>query len=321
MARIWFERVPPPGALVRLAGVADVIEHGPGFAGIEAADAVIAGSLVYDADVIASAVRAMVISRTGIGVDRVDLDAATRAGIVVCNTPDAPTVSTAEHTWALILAVAKRLDRIRARAAAAEPRLYATNDAVELAGKTLGVVGFGRVGRRVADVGRAFGMEVVAYDPFVPDEVFAAARVGRMSDLGGLLGVADVVTLHLPHTPETRRLVDRGFLAAMRDGAILVNAARGELVDHDALCDALEAGRLLGVGLDVTVPEPLPGDHPLLHRDDVVVTPHVATATDRGRLRLVEAAVANALAVLGGRRPDSIVNPEVWERRRTPHVT
>ena len=321
MARIWFERVPPPEIVDTLPASLEIVTHGDGHDRIEDAELVIAGRLHYDADVIARTRRAWAICRTGIGTDRVDVTAATAAGIVVCNTPDAPTQSTAEHTWALILAVAKRLDRIRERTRRGEPDLYRRHDAVELGGKTLGLVGLGRVGSKVAAIARAVGMDVAAYDPHLDDTAFAAAGVRRAYDLDTLLRQADVVSLHVPLTPATRGMIGRHELASMRPGAILINTARGALVDHDALLEALERGRLSGAGLDVTVPEPLPPDHPLAARDDVVVTPHVATATDRGRLRLVQAAVANAVAVAEGRRPAGIVNPEVWERRRMPHAT
>ena len=320
MPRIWFERVPPPPVVATLPESIEIIEHDDGFDRIEDAELVIAGRLPYDAAVIARARRAWAICRTGIGTDRVDVDAATEAGIVVCNAPDAPTQSTAEHTWALLFAVTKRLDRIRARHRRGEPDLYRTHDALELGGRTLGLVGFGRVARKVAAIARAIPMNVAAHDPFVSDRAFAEAQVSRVAELDDLLGRADVVSLHVPFTANTRRLIGARELETMRPGSILINTARGELVDHDALLDALDRGHLAGAGLDVTVPEPLPPDHPLSLRDDVVVTPHVATATDRARIGLMEAAVANALAVAQGRRPPDIVNPEVWERRRV-HVT
>ncbi|MGB1723515.1 MAG: 2-hydroxyacid dehydrogenase, partial [Ilumatobacteraceae bacterium] len=176
--------------------------------------------------------------------------------------------------------------------------------ALELDGCRLGLVGLGRIARRVAAVGHALGMEVIAHDPFID----AADSDGvRLVDLDEVFSTADVVSLHAPGGEATRHLVDAARLATMRPGAVLVNCARGSLVDQDALLGALESGQLGGAALDVTEPEPLPAGHPLLGREDVVVTPHVASSTAAGRRRLYEHAIDNALAVLEG-RPATIVS-------------
>ena len=272
--------------------------------GLERAIAVIAGARVrWDAAMLAGGPSVRVVSRTGIGYDNIDLDAARERGVTVCNAPEAPSVSTAEHTVALMMAATKRLRTTTAIADRGE-KAPSVGIALELDGCRLGLVGLGRIARRVAAVGHALGMEVIAYDPFID----AADSDGvRLVDLDEVFSTADVVSLHAPGGEATRHLVDAARLATMRLGAVLVNCARGSLVDQDALLGALESGQLGGAALDVTEPEPLPAGHPLLGREDVVVTPHVASSTAAGRRRLYEHAIDNALAVLEG-RPATIVS-------------
>jgi D-3-phosphoglycerate dehydrogenase len=272
--------------------------------GLERAIAVIAGARVrWDAAMLAGGPSVRVVSRTGIGYDNIDLDAARERGVTVCNAPEAPSVSTAEHTVALMMAATKRLRTTTAIADRGE-KAPSVGIALELDGCRLGLVGLGRIARRVAAVGHALGMEVIAHDPFID----AADSDGvRLVDLDVVFSTADVVSLHAPGGEATRHLVDAARLATMRPGAVLVNCARGSLVDQDALLGALESGQLGGAALDVTEPEPLPAGHPLLGREDVVVTPHVASSTAAGRRRLYEHAIDNALAVLEG-RPATIVS-------------
>ncbi|MGB1726656.1 MAG: NAD(P)-dependent oxidoreductase [Ilumatobacteraceae bacterium] len=272
--------------------------------GLERAIAVIAGARVrWDAAMLAGGPSVRVVSRTGIGYDNIDLDAARERGVTVCNAPEAPSVSTAEHTVALMMAATKHLRTTTAIADRGE-KAPSVGIALELDGCRLGLVGLGRIARRVAAVGHALGMEVIAHDPFID----AADSDGvRLVDLDEVFSTADVVSLHAPGGEATRHLVDAARLATMRPGAVLVNCARGSLVDQDALLGALESGQLGGAALDVTEPEPLPAGHPLLGREDVVVTPHVASSTAAGRRRLYEHAIDNALAVLEG-RPATIVS-------------
>jgi len=272
--------------------------------GLERAIAVIAGARVrWDAAMLAGGPSVRVVSRTGIGYDNIDLDAARERGVTVCNAPEAPSVSTAEHTVALMMAATKRLRTTTAIADRGE-KAPSVGIALELDGCRLGLVGLGRIARRVAAVGHALGMEVIAHDPFID----AADSDGvRLVDLDEVFSTADVVSLHAPGGEATRHLVDAARLATMCPGAVLVNCARGSLVDQDALLGALESGQLGGAALDVTEPEPLPAGHPLLGREDVVVTPHVASSTAAGRRRLYEHAIDNALAVLEG-RPATIVS-------------
>ena len=247
-----------------------------------------------------------VVVRRGIGFDNLDAAACAAHGVAACNTPDAPTVSTAEHALALLLAVAKRLKPAERRLRDGDG-LFGTPAAVgglELDGRTLGLIGCGRIGRRLGGYAEALGMQVLAHDPHLD-----AAAVGRLVDLADIWAAADVVSLHAPATPATRHLVNPASLAAMRPGVVIVNCARGSLVDHDALLAALEAGHVAGAGLDVTDPEPLPADHPLLARDDVTVTPHVASATSVGVGRLVTGALAQALVWLRGGTPEHLLDP------------
>lgn len=320
MHRIWFEREPQPEHLALLDGAALPLGPGPSddpFRELGEADAIVASVYVYGADVMDLAPRAQVICRTGIGYDKVDLAAATLRGIVVCNTPDGPTISTAEHAVALMLAVAKQLQAAAAVLRAGGGDFFARHHGMELHGRTLGLVGLGRTGGRVAAVAAALGMQVRAFDPYAPPGRAAALGVEGAGSLEALLAAADVVSLHVPLTEETRGLMDAARFSAMRPGSIFVNTARGGLVDHEALLRALEEGPLAGAGLDVTEPEPLDPSHPLLHRDDVIVTPHVASATVAGKDRIYRQAIAQALQVLRGERPPHLVNPEVWDRRRT----
>jgi phosphoglycerate dehydrogenase-like enzyme len=319
--RLWFERAIPPELQAETAARVTVL--GPPtaadpYAGLATARGVLASVYRYDAVLMDRAPELRVIARTGIGYDLVDVVEATRRGIAVCNTPDAPTVSTAEHAVTLILMVAKGVKRSEAELRAGLGDYYARHRAVELDGRTLGLVGFGRIARRVARACFALGMRVTAYDPVLADDSFGPDVV-RAASLADLLAGADVVSLHAPLTDETRGLIGAIELSQMKQGAILVNTARGGLVDSVALLSALESGQLAGAGLDVTDPEPLPVGHPLLGRDDVVVTPHIASATDAGKVRIFRVALEQALAVLEGRGPDHLVNPEVWQGSTSAH--
>jgi phosphoglycerate dehydrogenase-like enzyme len=266
--------------------------------GLDRADAILAGAVrAWDASALALAPKARVISRVGVGYDNVRVADATAAGVIVCNTPIAPMVSTAEHTLALMLAVTKHLPHHVERAR------RGMKGELELDGSTLGLVGIGRIASRVAVVGNALGMRVLAADPALPE---APVPGVEMVPIDELLGESDVVSVHCPALPSTTRMFDAAAFARMKPGAYFVNCARGVLVDHDALLAAIDSGRLAGAGLDVTDPEPLPAGHPLLDRPNVVVTPHIASASVAGRRRLYEHSIDNALAILAG-QPASIV--------------
>ena len=273
--------------------------------GLVDAVAVIAGATRrWDAAGFALAPRLSVISRVGVGYDNVDVAAAHAAGVVVCNAPLAPMVSTAEHTMALLLAATKHLPHQIDRAAQGMPG-EPIGRSLELDGCVLGLVGIGRIASRVAVAAQALGMRVIACDPGMTESPVAGVDLVGFHEV---LAMSDVVSLHAPALPSTIGMIDADALGRMKPGSYLVNCARGRLVDHDALLAALDAGHLLGAGLDVTDPEPLPAGHPLLGRHDVVVTPHVASATVAGRRRLYAHAIDNALAVLAG-APASVVAP------------
>jgi len=277
------------------------IAVGPDDADLATAHAGLAGAKrSWDADAFALGSALKVISRIGIGYDNVDVAAATAAGVIVCNAPDAPSVSTAEHTLMLMLAIVKNLPAQIDRARQGLPGAT-TGAALELDGAVLGLVGYGRIARRVGIGASALGMSVLAYDPYISD-----AEGCRLVGLDEVFAGSDVISLHAPAVAETRHMINADSLAAMKHGVYIVNCARGGLVDQDALLEALESGRVAGAALDVTDPEPLPEGHPLLLHPHVIVTPHVASATVAGRRRLYSHAIDNALNVLAG-RPATIV--------------
>jgi D-3-phosphoglycerate dehydrogenase len=218
-----------------------------------------------------------VIGRAGTGVDNVDIPAATRRGIIVANAPESNSVAAAEHTVALALALFRNIPQAQATLAAGRWD-RAKFKGAELYGKTLGVIGFGRIGQLVAKRAQSFDMEVLAFDKFVSAERFRELGVEGCEELSDLLGRADLVTLHTPRTPETEGMIDAEAIAQMKDGARIVNCARGELIVLDDLVAGLESGKLAGAALDVFPSEPFT-DHPVLSRSDVVVTPHLGAST------------------------------------------
>jgi D-3-phosphoglycerate dehydrogenase / 2-oxoglutarate reductase len=257
------------------------------------------------AELIDRAERLKVIGRAGVGVDNVDVAAATGHGIVVANAPDSTVVSAAEQTIGLLVALARHIPQ--AHAALKQGRWERSRwGGVELAGKTLAVLGFGRIGQQVARRAVGLGLRVVAYDPFVGEERFRETGIERGATLHGTLGAADFVTLHLPLTEETRGLVGREAIAAMRDGARLVNAARGALVDEAALLEALRSRKLAGAALDVFSEEPYQG--PLLELEEVVVTPHLAASTEEAQDRAGLIVAEQVVAALEGGLVTNAVN-------------
>ena len=275
--------------------------------------AILASSLVqYDTSLMATLPNLRMIARTGIGYDNVNLADATAHGIVVTNTPDGPTESTAEHTVAMLMALAKRLKQGDANMAAGKwgPRTGSIIG-VEVRGRTLGLVGLGRIGKRVAQIcSQGLLMKVVAYDPYVSAEQAAALGV-TMTDLDSVLAQADFLSVHVPATPETRHLINRTGIAKMKDGAFVLNLARGPLVDEDALLEAIDSGKLAGAGLDVFDPEPPKVDSRLRNHPLIIVTPHAAGVTVEGRERIEVMAVERVLAFFRGETPPDVVNRDV----------
>jgi D-3-phosphoglycerate dehydrogenase len=257
------------------------------------------------ADLIGRAERLRVIGRAGVGVDNVDVDAATRRGIVVANAPESTVISAAEHTIGLLVALARNIPQ--AHAALKAGRWERSRwGGVELASKTLGVLGFGRIGQQVARRALGLGMRVVAYDPFVAQERFREQGVERLPSAEDVYAAAEFLTLHLPLNDETRGLLDDEAFARMRPGARVVNAARGELVDEAALARALSSGAVAAAALDVFSEEPYTG--PLLDLENVVVTPHLAASTEEAQDRAGMIVAEQVAAALEGGLVTNAVN-------------
>jgi len=257
------------------------------------------------AEVIERAARLKVIGRAGVGVDNVDVEAATRRGIIVANAPDSTVVSAAEHTIGLLVGLARNIPQ--AHAALKQGRWErGAYGGIELAGKTLGVLGFGRIGQQVARRALGLGMRVVAYDPYVAAERFRELGVERLETPEDVYAAADFLTLHLPLTAETRGSVGAAAFEAMRPGVRIVNAARGELLDEDALLAALRSGQVAGAALDVFGDEPYSG--PLLELDNVVVTPHLAASTGEAQDRAGVIVAEQVVAALEGGLVTNAVN-------------
>jgi D-3-phosphoglycerate dehydrogenase / 2-oxoglutarate reductase len=273
---------------------------------IDAYDAIVVRSATkLTAEVIERAARLKVIGRAGVGVDNVDVDAATRRGIIVANAPESTVVSAAEHTIGLLVALARNIPQ--AHAALKQGRWERSRyGGTELAGKTLGVLGFGRIGQQVARRALGLGMRVVAYDPYVAADRFREFGVERVESPGDVYTSVDFLTLHLPLTPETRGSVSTAAFEAMRPGVRVVNAARGPLLDEEALLVALRSGRVAGAALDVFADEPYSG--PLLELDNVVVTPHLAASTGEAQDRAGLIVAEQVAAALEGGLVSNAVN-------------
>ena len=253
-----------------------------------------------------------VIGRHGVGVDTIDVQAATEKGIVVTNTPNANATSVAEHTLTAIGALAKRVvvydHAIRNR----RWELRNSYGAIDLDGRTLGLVGIGRIGSMVARrAAAAYNMKAIAFDPYVTPEKAREMGVTLMSAMDDVFRQADVVSLHTPLTPETRRLVSADRLRLMKPTAFLVNFSRGEVIDEKALYDALKAGVIAGAAIDVYDPEPPLDDNPLFELDNILLSPHSAALTGECVIRMATGAAEGVVDVLSGRRPQFVVNPEV----------
>ena len=258
-----------------------------------------------------------VVANHAVGYDNVDLAACERRGVIVTNTPDVLTDATADMAWGLLLAAARRIaegDRLMRRAA---PWEWAPDFMLgrEVTGATLGIVGYGRIGQAVARRAQGFGMTVLYYDTRRADAAIEAALGARFVDLDELLAHSDFVSLHVNLTDETRHLVNASRLASMRSTAVIVNTSRGPVVDQRALFEALRDGVIGAAALDVTDPEPIDADDPLLGLDNCLVVPHIASASRATRGKMAAMAAANLLAGVRGEPLPTSVNPEVRERR------
>ncbi|WP_096785366.1 hydroxyacid dehydrogenase [Rhodobacter sp. CZR27] len=298
---------PAAVAVLEAAGLAPAYVP-PYSAGDGLVDAVRAASPVgiisrmgrIDAAVFEAAPRLRVIAKHGVGVDNIDLQQASAHGVPVLVATGANAVSVAEHAMALLFAVAKRIVALDGglRAGRWEKPGFRGR---ELAGSSLGLVAFGAIARQTAVYARAFGMDVMAYDPFCPSETVAAAGVTAVKDLDDLVARCDILSLHSPLTPETRNMIDARRLSLMKPDAILINTARGGLIDEGALAAALAEGRIAGAGLDTFAQEPPAADHPFWREPRLVMTPHIGGVTEAANARVGIEAAQGIVDLLSGR--------------------
>lgn len=325
-AHVWTGRTLQPQAMAALEGLASVSasivgERNDWYAEAARADVIIVGGETFVTGEVMDGIGVLlrIIARPGIGVDRIDLDAATQRGIQVVNTPDGPTESTAEHAIALLLNLCKRVmdgDRIL-RSGQPFPALTDLTPGFELYGAVLGLIGLGRIGSRVAALAQILGMKVLAFDPFVTPDRANMLGVELVPSLVELLPRAQVVSLHCPSTPETAHLMNARALSLMPRGSYLVNVARGALIDETALLDALHTGHLAGAALDVYDPEPPMANHPLFTLPNTICTPHIGSYTTASVLRMQVMVCEQIASALRGERPANLVNAQVWGRHRS----
>ena len=306
----------PMGATERIREIAEVVIDA-GLEPLADADIVVVGARKIDAEFLDKAgPQLKMIATPGIGVDKIDIEAASERNIIVIHNPDAPTESTAEHTVALLTALAARVmtgDRFLRGASDIE---RSDLQGTELLGCNLGVVGYGRIGKRVAEIcALGLKMQVTACDPYIDLQQPTPERVTLTDKLDTVLSSAKFVTLHTPLLPTTRHLISERELRLIPKGGYLVNASRGSVVDEPALINVLQEGHLAGAALDVTDPEPPSPDNPLLAMKNVIITPHIASGTDTGIHAMMHGVADQIGQVVNGERPRSMVNPEVWPGR------
>ena len=277
------------------------------------ADAILTCFRRVPAGVLDAATRCITVARYGVGVDNIDVARATQLGVVVSNVPEFCTEEVADHTLLLALASLRNLRAATDTVRGGGWQTDAGTRAQRVRGQVFGIIGYGAIGKAVADRAAAFGFEVIVTSrALASDPASVPSHVSRVVDRDSLLAEADIVSLHVPLTPQTHGAVAARELAMMKDGALLINVSRGGLVDTEALRPELESGRLQAA-LDVTDPEPLPADHWLRSNGNAIVTPHVAFASAGSLVELATKATTNALIALAGGRPASIINPEVLE--------
>jgi phosphoglycerate dehydrogenase-like enzyme len=313
--KVWCEVPLHPEALARLVERAEVLSGAEDT--LPGAEAAIIGRSYVDADFIERAGPSLkLVIRHGIGYNTLDVPTATRYGVMSANTPDAPTESTAEQAVGLLLAVAKLIVKSDMVMRANQRVSLAELRGVEVRERVLGVVGYGRIGRRVTEIcALGLKMPVVVFDPYLNAIPSLPEGVTIAASLDALLGQVDFLTLHTPLMPETHHLIGERELRLMRPGSFLINVSRGPVVDEPALIRALQDGHLAGAGLDVFDPEPPLPDNPLLRMANVVVTPHVASNTDKGYWRMSQSVVDQVLQVLAGERPAFLIDQAAWPGR------
>jgi len=266
------------------------------------------------ADVMSKMPKCRIIARYGIGVDTIDLEAATKAGIIVTNNPSYCIEEVAEHTMALLLACARKIPFYDRMVRSGRWEVPPGKPIYRLVGRTLGLVGFGNIARQVAVRAAAFGMRVLYADPFVKEGQFDAPA--KKTELDSLLSESDFVSLHPPLTPDTRQMMNDRAFSRMKPSAFLINCARGPVVDTDALVRALDAKKIAGCALDTTDPEPLPDPHPLRGRENVIVAPHAAWYSEQAMAGLQAGAPGEVRRVLTGEWPLNVVNRAVKGKNR-----
>jgi D-3-phosphoglycerate dehydrogenase len=272
------------------------------------ADALLVTYAKINADMIREMKRCKIISRFGIGVDNVDIEAATRAGIVVTKVPDYCIDEVSDHAMALLLSLVRKIPFSSARAHAGRWEMPAVTPIHRIRGTVLGLVGFGRIPQLVAPKAKAFGMRVMAYDPYVPLNLMEQAGVGRL-EFAELLKISDYISIHSPLLPETHHLFGTEVFSQMKPGALIVNTSRGPVVDEAALARALDTGQLAGAALDVLEQEP-PVNSPLFGRENVILTPHTSFYSVESLEELQTKAAEEVVRVLSGQPPRNPVNPE-----------
>ena len=257
--------------------------------------------------------RLRVVGRHGVGLDTVDIPAATRLGVAVVHAPGSNSQAVAEHALMLMLTCVKRTRQVDLTTRAGD---WAAGRGAntELGGKTLGIIGIGNIGRRVAKFAGALGMRVLAYDKYLPDDEVRRRGAEPTASLEALLPQADVLTCHTPLTPETRHMIDAKTLSLLRRGAVFINTSRGGVQDEHALFEALTRGQLGAAGLDVWEEEPVSRDNPILNLDNTVCSAHVAGVTVEANRQMAMQVAGEMARVLRGERPEVLVNPEVWPR-------
>lgn len=272
------------------------------------ADAILTTYAKVTTEVVSSLTKCKIIARFGIGVDNVDIEMATKKGIVVTKVPDYCIDEVSDHAMALLLSIVRKIPYSNKLVQGREWRMPAVVPIARLRGRTLGLVGFGRIPQLVAPKAQAFGIKVITYDPFVPKDVLAKAGVQHV-DFEELVKTSDYISLHCPLMPETKHIMNAKVFAMMKPGAYLVNTGRGPLVDEAALAAALDKGQLAGAALDVVEKEP-PTDSPILGRDNVIITPHTAFYSEEALSDLQAKAAEEVVRVLSGQAPKNPVNPE-----------
>ncbi len=275
-----------------------------------------------DREVLDRAEKLRVIGTMSVGVDHIDVDYATSKGIYVVHTPGVLTETVADHAWALILAVARRIVEADSYVRRGEWRIAWAPTMMlgyDVHGKTLGIIGLGRIGAAVARRAKGFDMKVLYYDIVRRPELEQELGV-EYATLERVLKESDVVSIHTPLTPQTRRMIGEKELKLMKRTAILVNTARGPIIDQDALVKALREGWIAGAGLDVFEEEPIAQDNPLLKLENVVLTPHIGSASHETRSKMAELAASGIVKVLRGERPENLFNPEVMKVRSLEEV-